>query len=211
MTETRRFALSWRAFRGRHGGVSPLLLGLFVLCLGLGLPGGAAWADGGDQKGEELEDQRVDYVPFRTESGWGGVIREVAVDVGGERFLSRSRRGVERSYENRLDYRAVPYVGMLSSRHVAKGDFTPESQVGTAWMVGDVLHVKTEGLPPMVRFSTVRIVNEDWMFRFLAGPVAGGAARDLPGGARQVGTAHAGEAGELTVLIRPSVVTHSVF
>ena len=169
---------------------------------------GAANGEGGES---ETESRTVYQVDVRSEGGRNQTFDRIVVRSDSLRFVAKTRRGIARLNQNRIDYSSIPFLGGLSSHRYDKADFVAARRVGTAYAAGDTLTLALDQPVDIGAIHTVALLNQEFAFEtkatIRADDWADAPPSEPPGAA--IGEVFLTEGGRLAALIRPFVVTDS--
>jgi len=190
------------------------LVAAVVLAFAIALPATAGEYDRNDPFGSD----ELTWIPIEAKDGHYD-FRQAVLKVGPTVHRLDTADKIKVVDQNRVRLRDVPLVGGLFQDRLRKDDFTPRHQVGTAWRraADRTLFVDLSDLPPATRFAHVAVVNQQNAYLFMGAADAVPAA-EVPGVlagfedvAVRVGTAYLRDGQTLLVMIRPSIVTDSLF
>lgn len=178
---------------------------LVVACLA-----GAANGEGGES---ETESRTVYQVDVRGEDGRNRTFDRIEVQSDSVRFIAKTRRGIARLNQDRIDYSSIPFLGGLSAHRYDKADFADARRVGRAYASGDTLTLALDQPVDIGAIHTVALLNQEFAFEtkatIRADDWADAAPADPPGDV--IGDVFLTEGGRLAALIRPFVITDSAF
>lgn len=188
---------------------STALLTLLAACSGPSIDNPNAFRD--EQGRNRQEIYTLDKASIQTADNGYFDITRIVVNDGGRLSSTESRGGVTAVDQNRLALDNIPLVGKLFMPRLRQSDFTESQRAGTVFAGGDTLQVVADTMPPRGAWKRIVLVNRDFAWVFPApGPVA--VPTPPAGPARAVGTAYMRGDGEtLLLLVRPSIITDSLF
>lgn len=169
---------------------------------------GAANGEGGES---ETESRTVYQVDVRGEASGNRTFDRIVVQSGSARLVAKTRRGIARLNQDRVDYSSIPFLGGLSEHRYDKADFVDARRVGQAYAAGDTLTLTLDKPVDIGAIHTIALLNQEFAFETKAtiqsGAWTDAAPTDPAGDA--IGDVFLTEGGRLAALIRPFVVTDS--
>jgi len=171
-----------------------------------------AMAGEGDGPRSSYVDDYGTVVPLQLAGGTPATVRRVFLNVGGKVQTASPDSGVERQDQNRLDWSRIPLVGQLAEDRHNEADFAPENSIGDAYFADGTIWLDLSDDPAGRRYPRIEFLNQDSAYR-LKMPPAPAPAQALPSGppGELIGHVFRGDDGALLVLVRPFVVTDSLF
>lgn len=193
----------------RHLSGVALLTLLLAACSGPYIDNPNAFRD--EQGRNRQEIYTLDKASIHTSDNHYLDITRIVVNDGGRLSATDSRGGVTAVDQNRLALDNIPLVGKLFMPRLLRSDFVDSQRAGTVYAAGDTLQVVVDTLPPRGAWQRIVLVNRDFAWVFSAPtPLTG--APSPPAAAQSVGTAYMRGDGEtLLLLLRPSIITDSLF
>lgn len=195
------------------------LLALILLAFAAALPATALPAAAGERdRSDPFGSDELTWIPIEAKDGHYDFRRAVLKVGRTVRTLDTSDK-IKVVDQNRVRLRDVPLVGGLFKERLRESDFTPQHEVGTAWRRAEdrTLFVDLSDLPATTRFAHVAVVNQQnaYLFEGEAHEVPAAEVPGVLGGfegvAERVGTAYVRDGDTLLVMIRPSIITDSLF
>lgn len=181
----------------------------FSMILGITAPGMAQDSD--NPRSSYVDDYNT-VVPLQLKGGERAVVRWVYLNVGGQVQAADPGAGVVRYDQNRLDWSEIPLIGRFAHDRFNQSDFAPEKAIGEAYFLNGTVWLDLSEDAADRRYPRIVFLNQDYAYIMDAAP-APSPAMDLPEGppGRLIGGVFRGENGVLLVLVRPFVVTESLF
>lgn len=191
---------------------SVLKAGLAAICVAALNWGVAAFAEENDDQRSSYVDDRFEYVPLLPEEGGSITVRRILLNAGGEVLSADPGDGVERVDQNRLDWSGVPVVGQLANERYNEADFTRARNIGDAYFADGTVWLDLSDEPPDRDYGALVFLNQKYAYQLnaRARPAKSVSLPNQPPG-RIIGQVYRGSDGALLVLVRPFIVTDSLF
>ncbi len=167
--------------------------------------------DGEDHRSDYV-DNLTEFVPLQLRGGSAANVDHVYLNVGGRVLSASAKPGVMRNDQNRLDWSGLPGVGQLAEHRYRRSDFDPSREIGEAYFDRGVVWLDLSDEPRHSTYREIVFTNQDFAYRMAAQPAFN---RDIdiparpPG--REIGKVFLSDHGQLLVLVRPFIVTDSLF
>ncbi len=157
-------------------------------------------------------DDYMKFVPLQLSDGRLATVDRVFLNVGGQVQAADPGRGVIRDNQNRLDWGSLPLVGKRAKPRYNESEFRPETALGEAYYEDRTVWLDLSDEPPGAQYFRIEFLNQDYAYSLNAGSVPSDAARvpPRPPGS-EIGKIYRGENGALLVLVRPFIVTDTLF
>ena len=164
-----------------------------------------------NEQEDSFGDARTVYqINLKDEDGRPSTIRQLVVVSEEGALYAKTRHGLSRRNQDRVDYSSVPLIGKFSEHRYDKPDFSEANRVGAVRVDRGLLFlVLDQGAPVTLgEVRRIAVLNQEFAFetrRGLGAPNPQGAATSAPG--REVGGVFWTGGGTLMALVRPFVVT----
>ena len=184
-------------------------LGCLLVAIGMPI---ALLAQQNDNPIAPFVDDNTQFVPLRPRSGGSAFVSQVFLNIGGTVHAASASEGVVRSDHNRLNWSGVPLIGRFSQARFRASDFTESKIIGEAYFADNTVWLDLSAQQRNRRFTAIAFLNESFAYRLNAAPMPdrNTAVPELPPG-NEIGKVYPGNDGTLLVLVRPFIVTDSLF
>lgn len=171
-----------------------------------------AFAQEGDDPRTGYVHDHFAYVPLQLRGGAPATVRQVFLNVGGQVQIADPEAGVERVDQNRLDWSGIPLIGKLAHGRYNEADFTADREIGDAYFADGTIWLDLSGEPTGHTYRELVFLNQTYAYQLADRPLPAKSA-SLPGQppGRIIGQVYRGGDGSLLVLVKPFVVTDSLF
>ncbi len=182
---------------------------LAAVCIATALIGASAAAD--EQEFGTNENRAVYQIDIRDSESRHSSIETLLVVSDDATLVAKTRHGIGRRNQDRVDYSFVPLLGKLSEHRYDKSDLSPANRVGRVLVDGVTLYLSLDAgaKPALADIRRIAVLNESFAFETRRRPKYVESAGRLADRGREIGGVYWTGGETLIALIRPFVVTDS--
>lgn len=182
---------------------------LAAFCVAATFFGAAAAAD--EREFGTNENRGVYQIDIQDRDGKRSSLETLLVVSDDATLVAKTRHGIGRRNQDRVDYSIVPLIGKLSEHRYDKADFSPANRVGRVLVVGATLYLSLDAgaTPPLADIRRIAVLNGKFAFETRRRPKYVAASGRMADRGREIGGVYWTGGDTLMALVRPFVVTDS--